>query len=119
MSSQSQDINIFDAASVLNSGARQYFELVKLVQFEANSTAMVRVRALLNGTVVTEATPRHLTEFASRNLHVIFDKYSIPQEMKVRALGISSQKNREIVYTRAIDKPEVVDPTVFRKTTTT
>jgi hypothetical protein len=62
----------------------QYFELMKLVQFGEDSTAMVRVRAFLNGMVITEATPKHLTDLASRSLHRIFDKYSIAYDMKMQ-----------------------------------
>jgi hypothetical protein len=62
----------------------QYFELAKLVQFGPDNTAIVRVRAFLNGTIITEATPKHLTDPASRNLHAIFDKYSISYDMKMQ-----------------------------------
>lgn len=62
----------------------QYFELVKLVNSDANGTVVVLVRAFLNGTVITEATPKHLTEMASRTLHTILEKYSIPYDIEMR-----------------------------------
>jgi len=41
---------------------------------------MVRVKAFLDGGVVIETKPRHLTEPAHRILNDIFDKYTIPYE---------------------------------------
>jgi hypothetical protein len=62
----------------------QYFELVKLVNSDVNGMVVARVRAFLNGTVITEATPKHLAEMASRTLHTILEKYSIPYDIEMR-----------------------------------
>lgn len=43
-----------------------------------------RVRAFLNGTVTTEATPGHLSELASKTLRATHDKYLVPHTMDMQ-----------------------------------
>ena len=59
----------------------QSFELVR--HMSANCGAMVHVKAFLDGRVITEAKPKHLTESADRILNNIFDKYDIPYETEI------------------------------------
>jgi hypothetical protein len=64
----------------------QSFELVKHISVGANYEAAMRVRAFLDGIVVAEAQPKHLTNFANAMLHSVFDKYGIPYETEAHKM---------------------------------
>jgi len=61
----------------------QSFELVKHMCVGANHEVVIRVKAFLDGRIVTEAKPRHLAGLAQRILYAILDKYEIPYETEI------------------------------------
>lgn len=61
----------------------QSFEFVKHVDVDVNCEGVICVKAFLDGRVITEADPTHLTRWANRIVNDILDKYAIPYETKI------------------------------------
>lgn len=61
----------------------QFFELARHMCTGANYEIMIRVKAFLDGRVITETEPRHLADLADGILNDILNKYQIPYETEI------------------------------------
>ena len=77
----------------------QSFELIKHTHTGfGNRLKVVRVKAFLDGSVVTEAQPKHFTDSAENMLDVILDKHSIPYETKTKDTKSKSNPFISLVF---------------------